>query len=65
MLQIGTKLRVIDNSGAASALCIGMPGNKKTASLSSIVLITLRGFINSKKIKKRTIYLGLVVAITF
>lgn len=65
MIQMGTNFKVVDNSGARWAKCIKVlgKGNKKIATVGSVVLITLNKFNSRKKVKKRTIYVGLIVAI--
>ena len=65
MIQIGTKLKVVDNSGAKWVKCINIlgKGNKKYARVGSIVLITISRFSSRKKVNKRKIYLGLVVGV--
>ena len=66
MVIIGTKLLIVDNCGAKLAKCIKIIGkDKKTASIGNIILITLRKFINKKKVKKRVIYIGLIVGIKY
>lgn len=67
MLQVGTKIKTIDNSGAKWVKCIKVlgKGNKKYATTGNIILITISKFSNRKKVKKRIIYLGLIVAVIF
>jgi len=65
MIKIGTKLIIIDNSGAKLAKCIKLVGKQKVASIGNLILITLLKFTNSKKVKKRTMYLGLIVGTVY
>ena len=65
MIRIGTKLIVVDNSGAKLAKCIKLMGKQKISFVGNLILVTLFNFTNSKKIKKRTIYLGLIVGISY
>lgn len=64
MIKIGTKLIVIDNSGARVAKCIKLMGKQKTSTVGNLILVTLLKFAHSKKVKKRTIYLGLIAGVT-
>lgn len=65
MIIIGTRLKVVDNSGGKIAQCIKIIGKKKIAYVGNIILLSLNKFINRKKINKRIIYIGLVVGIKF
>ena len=65
MIKIGTKLNIIDNSGAKLAKCIKLMGKQKISIVGNLILITLLKFTNSKKVKKRTVYLGLIVATSY
>jgi large subunit ribosomal protein L14 len=67
MIKVESVLRIGDNSGAKLARCIKIigVGNKKTATCGDVIFITLRKFISSKKVKKRTIYLGLIIGVRY
>jgi large subunit ribosomal protein L14 len=65
MIIIGTRLKVVDNSGGKIAKCIKIIGKTKTAYVGNIILLSLKKFINRKKINKRIIYIGLVIGIKF
>jgi large subunit ribosomal protein L14 len=65
MIIIGTRLKVVDNSGGKIAKCIKIIGKKKIAYVGNIILLSLKKFINRKKINKRIIYIGLVIGIKF
>ncbi len=67
MIKVQTKLNVIDNSGAKLAKCIKIlgKGKKKTASVGSLVFVTLSKFVYRKRVVKRTIYLGLITGIKY
>ena len=65
MLIKGSSLKVIDNSGAKWSKCIKVVGKSLTATTGDILLITLSKFVNRKKIKKRTIYFGLIAGVKF
>ena len=63
MIKIGTKLNVMDNSGGKIAKCIKLNGKKTTISVGHLILITLLKLKQNKKVKKRTIYIGLIIGI--
>jgi len=65
MLIKESNLKVVDNSGAKLARCIKIAGKKKVAGVGDIILVTLRNFFNRKKVKKRALYLGLIVAVRY
>jgi large subunit ribosomal protein L14 len=65
MIKIGTKLIVVDNSGAKLAKCIKLMGKQKISTVGNIISVTLLKFKNSKKVKKRTVYLGLIVGCSY
>ena len=65
MIKISTKLIVVDNSGAKLAKCIKLMGKQKISTVGNLILVTLFKFTCSKKVKKRTIYLGLIVGISY
>jgi large subunit ribosomal protein L14 len=61
MIYIGTNINITDNSGAKLGKCIKIKGGRKTGFVGSIVLITLKKILHRKKVKKRTIYIGLII----
>jgi large subunit ribosomal protein L14 len=67
MIIIGTKLLIVDNSGGKIAKCIRIieKGKKKFASVGNTILVSLVKFINKKKVKKRVIYIGLIIGIKY
>ena len=65
MIQIGSKLNVIDNSGIKVVRCININSNKKTADIGNFILVTLHKYINILKSKKRVFYLGLIINVKF
>jgi large subunit ribosomal protein L14 len=65
MVFIGTKVNIADNSGARIGKCIKVKGKKKIGSVGSIILITLKKILYRKKVKKRVIYIGLIISITY
>ncbi len=67
MLNIGSYLRIVDNSGAKLAKCLkNIKKNiKQTVSIGDLILVVLKNFKNRKKISKRVIYIGLVVGIKY
>jgi len=67
MLNIGSNLCVIDNSGAKIAKCLKnlKKINKQIVTIGDLIIVVLKKFKNKKKIIKRTIYIGLVVGIKY
>ena len=66
MIIIGSKLIVVDNSGGFIAKCIRIiKKGKKIGSIGDTILVTLIKFINKRKVKKRVIYLGLIIGIKY
>jgi large subunit ribosomal protein L14 len=65
MIKIGTKLLVVDNSGAKLAKCIKLMGKQKISVVGNLISVTLSNLKNSKKVKKRIIYLGLIVGTSY
>ena len=63
MIIIGTKLNIVDNSGGKIAKCIKVINKKKTASIGNIILVSLKKFLNRRKVKKRVIYIGLIIGV--
>jgi len=67
MIQVGTKITVVDNSGAKTVSCIKvLAGYKKRyAKIGDTILVTVREIRSkrrlSSKIKKGEIYIGLIV----
>jgi len=67
MIKIGTKLTVSDNSGGKLAKCIKIieKGNQKTGIIGNMILLTLIKFVNKIKVKKRVIYIGLIIGLKY
>lgn len=65
MIQIGSKLIVVDNSGVKKVQCINIIGKKKVANIGNFLLVTLRSYTKNLKLKKRTLYLGLLINIKY
>ena len=65
MIQHGTYLRITDNSGGKYALCIKLLGYYKSNSISkigNILVIVIKKIKHQfKKIKKHSIYFGLII----
>jgi len=66
MIQIGTHLNVLDNSGAKKAICLRVYGyNKKIASIGDLVLVSVRSLRNcnrsSSRVKKGELYKALII----
>jgi len=67
MIQIESKLKVVDNSGAKLAKCIKVKkkGKYSVATVGMIILVSLKKFSNRKKVNKKIIYFGLIVGVCF
>jgi large subunit ribosomal protein L14 len=65
MIIKGSSLKVIDNSGAKWSKCIKVVGTSLVGKTGDLILVTLSNFVNRKKVKKRTIYLGLIAGVKF
>ena len=63
MIIKGSSLKVIDNSGAKWSKCIKVIGKSLIGNTGDLILITLSNFISRKKVKKRTVYLGLIAGV--
>ena len=64
MIYKSTLLNIIDNSGARKAKCIHVLGKFKWAQVGDLILVVLRKFYNlKKKIKKGSIYLGVITGV--
>lgn len=61
-----SKLKVVDNSGAKTAKCIRIcvSGIKKVGSVGDLILVTITKRKHQKKIKKKIIYYGLIIAVS-
>jgi large subunit ribosomal protein L14 len=65
MIYIQSKLRVADNSGGKIVKCINVIGKSKIAKIGQIILVCLSKLVNNKKVKKKIIYLGLIISIQY
>ncbi len=63
MIIKGSSLKVIDNSGAKWSKCIKVIGKSLIGNTGDLILVTLSNFISRKKVKKRTVYLGLIAGV--
>jgi large subunit ribosomal protein L14 len=59
--------KVADNSGAIKVKCIGLfrGSRKKVAYLNDWILLVVKKYNPKKKIKKKLIYFGLVISVTY
>ena len=66
MINIKTKLHIVDNSGGILGKCIKIlnAAKNKTGFIGSLILITIVKKKKKKKFKKRNIYYGLVIMIS-
>jgi large subunit ribosomal protein L14 len=66
MIYKHSYLNIIDNSGARKAKCIHVLGKFKWAKVGDLILVVLRKFYNlKKKIKKGSIYLGVIIGVKY
>jgi len=67
MLYLESQLKVVDNSGAKWAKCISIKkkGRHPSATVGTIILVSLKKFSNRKKVNKRIIYVGLIIGISY
>jgi large subunit ribosomal protein L14 len=67
MIQVESKLKIVDNSGAKLAKCISVKkkGKHPLATIGTLILVCLKKFSNKKKVNKKTIYIGLIVGVSF
>ena len=65
MIHIQTKLNVVDNSGGRLVRCINIIGKQKSAKVGQLILVTLLKLISNKKVKKKVMYLGLIVSVQY
>lgn len=69
MIQVGTKLKVLDNSGATEAYCIKVKNGykKRYATLGDIILVVVKKLRSRRKkeakAKKGELYSGLITHI--
>lgn len=63
MIKIGTRIKVIDNSGAKFGRCIGVYKNQEFAKLGDIILITIKKVRPNKKVKKGEKHKAMVIRI--
>jgi len=63
MIQTETRLKVADNSGAKSLLCIKVLGGSKRryASVGDIVVVTVKEAIPNSKVKKGNVMKAVIV----
>jgi len=63
MITIGTRIQVIDNSGAKFGRCIGVYKNQACARLGDIILLTIKKVRPNKKVKKGEKHKAMVIRI--
>ena len=61
MIQTGTILKIVDNSGAVKGRCIRILGNKKNASLGDRVIISVQNAQPKRRISEGSIQQGIIV----
>ncbi len=63
MIQMQTRLRVADNSGAKEVMCIKVLGGSKrrTASIGDIVVVSIKEALPNSKVKKGDVAKAVIV----
>ncbi|MDD5529592.1 MAG: 50S ribosomal protein L14 [bacterium] len=63
MIQTFTKLEVADNTGAKTAMCIGIPGSsfRRYAHIGDVITVVVKSAIGQGTIKNHTIQTAVVV----
>jgi large subunit ribosomal protein L14 len=63
MIQMQTKLKVADNSGAKELMCIKVIGGSKrrTASVGDIIVVSIRESLPNSKVKKGDVAKAVIV----
>jgi large subunit ribosomal protein L14 len=67
MISTSSKVIVVDNSGGKIGRCITVikKSNVKIGYIGDMILLSLIKFISKKKVKKKVIYIGLIIGITY
>jgi large subunit ribosomal protein L14 len=67
MLFIGSRLKIVDNSGAKIAKCLTnyKKKNKQTMLIGDLILVALKKIKSRKKVSKRILYVGLIVGVNY
>ncbi|WFW29538.1 MAG: 50S ribosomal protein L14 [Wolbachia endosymbiont of Menacanthus eurysternus] len=63
MIQKNTLLDVADNSGAREALCIGLLGGRRFASIGDIIVVSVKSINPKGKVEKGGVYRAVVVRV--
>ncbi|MFC2027498.1 50S ribosomal protein L14 [Chloroflexota bacterium] len=65
MIQIYTRLRVADNSGAKEIMCFGIPGGtrKRYAGVGDVIVATVKEAIPSASVKKGDVVRAVVARV--
>lgn len=63
MIQVQTKLRVADNSGAKEVMCIKVLGGtkKRTAGVGDIIVVSIKEAVPRSKVKKGDVTKAVIV----
>jgi len=65
MLYKQSLLGIADNSGAKVLKTIRVVNKLKFGKVGDLILVTLLKFLQGKKVKKKTFYLGLIVSVKY
>lgn len=61
MIKIGSRIKVIDNTGAKFGRCLSIYKNQKFAKLGDIILITIKKIKANKRVKKGEKHKAMVI----
>ena len=63
MIQLKTKLEIVDNSGAKIGSCIKVLNNKSKASLGDEIILSIKKALPNKKIKAGEVHKALIIGL--
>ncbi|GIW71438.1 MAG: 50S ribosomal protein L14 [Planctomycetota bacterium] len=63
MIQAQTRLDVVDNTGAKTAMCIKVLGGsrRRYATVGDVIVVTIKKALPSGEVKKGTVHRGVIV----
>lgn len=67
MIQMQTRLKVADNSGAREIMCVKVLGGSKrrVASVGDVIVVSIKDVIPDGKVKKGTVHKAVIVRTKF
>jgi len=61
MICVGTRVAIVDNSGAKEALCIRVLGAKNVAEMGDVIIVSIKKLKRKGKVKKKDIFKAMVL----